>query len=74
MHLAALQATANAATNLAGVQVFRGSRARSLHLARRWISRAFYRWVSSTLKLRARMSLPGTLRRAESVLEKILFT
>ena len=30
--------------------VFRGSRARSLHLARRWVSRAFHRWVSSTFR------------------------
>lgn len=51
--------------------VFRGSRARSLHVARRWLSRAFHRWSSSTF--RGRSSLTDTLRRADCVLERLLF-
>lgn len=53
------------------VWVFRGSRARSLQLARRWTSRAFHRWVSSTF--RGRSSLPDALRRADTVLETLLY-
>jgi len=51
--------------------VLRGGRARSLHLARRWLSRAFHRWVSSTF--RGRRSLPEALRRADAVLERLVF-
>ena len=54
------------------VWVFRGGRARSLHLARRWTSRAFHRWVSSTFT--GRTSLPDALRRADAVLERLLYS
>jgi len=54
------------------VWVFRGGRARSLHLARRWTSRAFHRWVSSTFTGRA--SLLDALRRADVVIEREFYS